>query len=534
MRNKLRVTPVVWELIGRFFGGWATPLIYDALMFKKARQSWSSYLDRHPGIKRIANWSAHRLKRILVSFLIVCHLGGAMTSINAIMEVRTAQGTIAWVFALNTVPYVSVPAYWIFGRSKFEGYVIARRKDLSASSATHQQYLLSLTDGGFLANPPFGHSLVVQKLARMRFTTGNDAELLVDGEETYKSIFDGIERAREYILVEFYIIRKDEAGRELKRRLIDKARQGVRVHVLYDELGSSDLIESSLVELRDAGVNVRKFNTTQGRSNRWQLNFRNHRKIVVVDGQVAWVGGLNIGDEYVGLDPVIGTWRDTHVKVTGPVVHGVQVVFLEDWHWATQQVLKLNWNPRPAPSGAQRVALALPTGPADSLETCTLFFLNAINTATNRLWVASPYFVPDEQFISALQLAALRGVDVRVLLPDKIDNRLVQLSGWSYIDELEKVGIKVYRYEKGLMHQKVMLIDDQYCTIGTANFDNRSFRLNFEITMAFADQEFSSRVRQMLEQDFSNSKLVTAKQLNDRGFWFRFGVRCARLLAPIQ
>jgi cardiolipin synthase len=160
--------------------------------------------------------------------------------------------------------------------------------------------------------------------------------------------------------------------------------------------------------------------------------------------------------------------------------------------------------------------------------------LNAINTATNRLWLASPYFVPDEQFVSALQLAALRGVDVRVLLPGKIDNKLVQLSGWSYLDELEKVGIKVYRYQRGLMHQKVMFIDNLYCTIGTANFDNRSFRLNFEITMAFADAEFADQVRRMLEQDFANAKPVKAQELKDRGFWFRFSVRCARLMAPVQ
>lgn len=480
------------------------------------------------------DWMRRRRKMLLTWFIISAHLVGALTSVRAMMEVRTAQGTIAWIFALNSVPYVSVPAYWVLGRSKFAGYVIARRKDLASTNPTHQQYLMSLTNRGLFANPAFGHSLVVQRLARMRFTTGNDAELLVDGDRTYQSIFEGIEQAREYVLVEFYIIRKDKTGAALKRRLVEKARQGVRVYVLYDEVGSSDLIETSLAELRDAGVDVRRFNTTHGRANRWQLNFRNHRKIVVVDGQAAWVGGLNIGDEYMGRDPAIGPWRDTHVKVTGPVVQGVQVAFLEDWHWASQELLKLNWDPQPAPSGARRAALALPTGPADSLETCTLFFLNAINTATNRLWLASPYFVPDEQFISALQLAALRGVDVRVLLPDKIDNKLVQLSGWSYLEELEKVGIKVYHYEKGLMHQKVILIDDRYCTIGTANFDNRSFRLNFEITMAFADAEFSSQVRQMLEEDFANSKVVKAQQLKDRGFWFRFAVRGARLMAPIQ
>jgi len=503
-------------------------------MIEKLRQSISKRLDRYPAVKRVAGWLRRRRKRLLAWFFIFAHLAGALTSVRAIMEVRTAQGAIAWAVSLNTVPYVSVPAYWIFGRTKFQGYVVARRKDLAHTSPTHQQYLMSLTNGGLLATPTLGHSRAVEKIARMRFTTGNDAELLMDGEATFKSIFAGIEQATNYVLVEFYIIRRDTTGEELKRRLVQKARQGVRVHVLYDEVGSADLHKSSLTELQNAGVEVRSFNTTQGRANRWQLNFRNHRKIVVVDGHLAWVGGLNVGDEYVGRSPAIGNWRDTHVKLTGPVVQGVQVALFEDWHWASQELLKLDWDPQPAASGARRVALALPTGPADELETCTLFFLNAINAATNRLWLASPYFVPDEQFISALQLAALRGVEVRVLLPDKIDNKLVQLSGWSYLDELEKVGIKVYRYQKGLMHQKVMLIDDRYCTIGTANFDNRSFRLNFEITMAFADTELAAQVHQMLEQDFADSKLVKAQELKDCGFWFGFAVRGARLMAPIQ
>ncbi len=473
-------------------------------------------------------------KRWIAVFVLVAHLAGALTSVRAIMEVRTAQGAIAWAVALNTLPYVSVPAYWVFGRGKFQGYVIARRKDLAHTGPIHQRYLAGLTNRGLLVEPALGHSRALQRLARMRFTTGNDAELLVNGEATFRSMFAGIEAATNYVLVEFYIIRRDRTGRELKDRLIDKAREGVRVYVLYDEIGTLDVSRESLAELREAGVQVRSFNTTQGRANRWQLNFRNHRKIVVVDGGAAWVGGLNVGDEYVGRDPRVGEWRDTHLKVTGPVVQGVQVAFLEDWFWASGEVLDLEWDPQPAESGARRVALALPTGPADELETCTLFFLNAIHAATNRLWLASPYFVPDEQFISALQLAALRDVDVRVLLPDKIDSRLVQLSGWSYVEELEKAGVRVYRYQKGLMHQKVMLVDDRYCTIGTANFDNRSFRLNFEITIVFADRDLAGQVHEMLERDFGDSTRVTTRELHERGFWFRLAVRGARLMAPIQ
>jgi len=178
--------------------------------------------------------------------------------------------------------------------------------------------------------------------------------------------------------------------------------------------------------------------------------------------------------------------------------------------------------------------LCLPSGPADPLETCTLFFVNAINLAKKRLWIASPYFVPDEQFISALQLAALRDVDVRILIPDKSDNLLVGYSAWSYLEDLEKVGIKVFRYTKGFMHHKILLVDDEYCTVGTANFDNRSFRLNFEITMAFADADFARQVEAMLENDFTHSQPMLGDELRQRSFWFRFAVQAARLTAPVQ
>jgi len=178
--------------------------------------------------------------------------------------------------------------------------------------------------------------------------------------------------------------------------------------------------------------------------------------------------------------------------------------------------------------------LCLPSGPANDLESCTLFFIAAINGATSRLWIASPYFVPDEQFITALQLAALRGVEVRIMFPARSDNLLMNLSAWSYLDELEKVGIAVYRYKRGFMHQKVTLIDHQYCTIGTANFDNRSFRLNFEITMAVADRELASQVGAMLLADFANAERITAADLDARALPFRFAVRAARLAAPVQ
>jgi cardiolipin synthase A/B len=504
------------------------------LMIAKFLHWFSGYLERHPSAKVLAAWAQRRRVRVLLSLWLVAHLIGALTSVKAIMEVRTAQGTIAWVTALNAAPVFSVPAYWIFGRSQFQGYVLTRRKDLETTNPVAQKYLRDLEERGLLAKTGSNLQLMVEKLAKWRFTVGNDADLLVDGKATFDSIFAGLEKATNYILVEYYIFHDDQIGREFKKRLMEKARAGVRVYLLFDEVGSPDFKGAPLEELRKAGVDARKFNTRRGPSNRFQVNFRNHRKIVVVDGQEAWVGGLNVGDEYLGRDPKMSPWRDTHVKVMGPVAQGVQMAFLEDWQWASEQVLDLPWDPRPSTSGASRIAMALPTGPVDSLETCTLVFLSALNMATNRLWIATPYFVPDEQFISAIQLAALRGVDVRIILPGLTDNQLVQRTGWTFVESLEKVGVKVYRYKNGFMHQKVMLVDDRYSAIGTANFDNRSFRLNFEITMAFADNEFAGRVKSMLEKDFANAEPVHAAEFQGGSFWNRFAMRCARLSAPVQ
>ena len=215
------------------------------------------------------------------------------------------------------------------------------------------------------------------------------------------------------------------------------------------------------------------------------------------------------------------------------MVQCVQVSFVEDWHWAAGEPLRLRWRPAPAAARGHPV-LCLPSGPADELETCTLFFIAAIGQARTRLWIASPYFVPDEQFVTALQLAALRGVDVRVLVPEHSDSLLVNLSGWSYVEALEQAGVAMYRYQDGFMHQKVTLIDDDWCTVGTANFDNRSFRLNFEVTMAVLDRGFATDVRGMLEDDFARSRRVRAADLKARSAVFRFAVRLARLSAPVQ
>jgi cardiolipin synthase A/B len=479
--------------------------------------------------------SLPRKKTISLALIGCAHLLGALTSLQAILDVRTAQGAVAWAVSLNTFPYLAVPAYWVFGRSSFEGYALMRRSTTEQLSEREQAIandLLAMRPSG-TAGFAAEHASLLEKLAMMPATRANHTELLIDGEATFQSIFEAIDQARDYVLVQFYIIHDDQLGRRLKDALIAKQRQGVRCSLLYDDLGSHDLPAAYVAELNEAGAEARPFNPRKGEANRFQLNFRNHRKIVVVDGKTAFVGGHNVGDEYLGRNPKIGPWRDTHVKVSGPAALCVQVSWMEDWHWATGKVPELNWKSTPAPGGEDGIALCLPSGPADKFETCTLFFLQAIHSAKKRVWIASPYFVPDEQFISALQLAALRGVDVRILVPAHADNLLVYLSGYTFLPELEKAGVKTWRYTQGFLHQKALVVDD-YCAVGTANFDNRSFRLNFEITMLFSEPATVAAVEKMFEEDFARSKPAYATEFTQSPLWFRLAARTSRLMAPVQ
>jgi len=469
---------------------------------------------------------------MLPGIIAIAHLLGVFSSINALMGTRTSQGAIAWIVALNSFPLITVPAYWIFGRNKFKGYVKAR----NALDEQHDRQIdiVRRQVEPFRVKPVDEQgAMMIEKLAQLPILGSNAVELLIDGEKTFDSIMEGIDQARNYILVQFYIIHDDGLGRRLKRGLLEKAAQGVKIYLLYDEIGSHSLPKSYIQEMRSAGIAVHSFQSTRGSSNRFQLNFRNHRKIVVVDGNTGWIGGHNVGDEYLGLSSKFGSWRDTHVKITGPAVLELQVSFLEDYHWATDTVPDVAWEPVAAPAGDGAV-LILPSGPADDLETASLMYQQAIHSAKQRIWIASPYFIPDESVISALHLAALRGVEVRILIPDVSDKKLVYYSAYAFIGELLAEGIEIYRYLPGFLHEKVFLVDDLFVGIGTANFDNRSFRLNFEITALIVDSEMTGEVEQMFLDDFAQSRKMTAQEVEDKPWWFTMLARAAYLTSPVQ
>ncbi len=458
---------------------------------------------------------------------------GFWGAVDVVFRGRTAQGTTAWALALIFLPIVALPLYLVFGERRFQGYIRARRngvRQIDQAAASFHEELRGL------AAPPDGllqEHTALSRLARLPFTWGNRPTLLIDGEATFDAIFRAIDGAADYVLVQFYIFRDDALGRRLETALCAARSRGVRVMLLYDEIGSYGLPREYLDRLRAAGCQCSGFRTKRRRQWSFRLNFRNHRKIVVVDGVRAFVGGHNVGIEYLGLDPGHGPWRDTHLELDGPSALCLQLAFLEDWYWANRTIPTLRWKPdvaADAESGAS--VLIVSSGPADSIDTCAMLYTQIANSATRRLWLATPYFVPDEQVLGAIQLAALRGVDVRLIVPERSDSQMVRFALLSFFEELLQVGVKVYRFESGFMHQKVALSDD-LAVVSTANLDNRSFRINFEVGAVVADAEFAATMQRMLERDMEHSRLVTPEALNAMPWRIRFASRLCRLFAPI-
>ncbi|WP_017903019.1 cardiolipin synthase [Pseudomonas asplenii] len=462
------------------------------------------------------------------------HTLGSIAAIHAVLTVRTAQGSIAWALSLVFIPYLTLIPYLVFGRSTFDAYIKARRQaNVEMRKAIADLNWRPWVEEALAARNSQAYAALraMPKLGRMPCLANNQVRLLVNGEATFEAIFQAIEQARHAVLVQFFIIHDDQLGRRLHNLLRKKAGEGVEVYLLYDGIGSHALPHDYVDSLRGGGVRVKAFATRSGWLNRFQVNFRNHRKVVVVDGLVGFVGGHNVGDEYLGSKPPLSPWRDTHVQVSGPVVACLQESFAEDWFWAARQLPPLILPDTYPDDGVLCQLLA--SGPADSFETCSLFFVEAIHAARERVWITSPYFIPDEAVFAALRLAVLRGVDVRLLLPSRPDHRIVYAASSLYAFEAVRAGVRVFRYGPGFLHQKVVLVDNEISAIGSANLDNRSFRLNFELMLLTVDPAFADEVENMLLKDFDLAREVTHEDSRETHRLQQLGMRIARLISPI-
>ena len=476
---------------------------------------------------------------ILATAYLTTQVLGFLSAIHALFTVRTAQGATAWIVGLVAFPLVAVPAYFVFGCRRFNSHGRAMESKLKRHAGLMGQVFddwQPYTVERSSLNPAAAGALA--ELAGFEFLAGNRLRLLIDGDATFTEILREIATARESVYVQFYIVRNDDLGNRLLEAMAQRAEAGVKVCFLYDSFGAWEITAKVAEIWRRRGIEMRAFCARASGRDRWRLNFRNHRKNVIVDGRTGFVGGHNVGDEYLGLNPNYGRWRDTHVRVEGPAAQQLQMVFAADWFYITDEILPGPWRPvEPEhPAGIatpdQRV-LVLASGPSDDIERCTLFFLHVIGMARQRIWIASPYFVPDEPVIQALQLAAVRGVEVRILIPQEPDKRLVWLASFQMLLELNHPNIHIHRFTGGFLHHKALVVDEEFAAVGTANFDNRSFRLNFELTLAVADRAFAGQVAAMFEHDFTESRECSAQGYSELSRMDKIGVRITRLLAPI-
>ncbi len=420
-----------------------------------------------------------------------------------VLQKREPVATLSWLLGLAALPFVGLLIYQVFGPQKIKRHRLRRSRTRAPRDADNEAL--------------HGHDAATE-LARLgQATTGlppssaHSVRLLVDGAATYAALLEDIANAREHIHLEYYIYQPDTTGTRLRDALVERARAGVKVRLLLDAVGSSKTTRRFLAPLIDAGGEFAWFHPPRlGRVwTRTWVNMRTHRKIVVIDGRIGFTGGINITDEENdGLRD--DAYRDLHLRIDGDAVRMLQTVFVEDWMYATQghaliaELARQLPEKRPGPIPAQ----VLPSGPDSSWEAIHRAHVAAIHAARQRVWLVTPYFVPGEAAMMALTSAALSGIDVRLLIPRRSDSLLVTLAARSYFDELLAAGVKVHEYGPRMLHTKALLVDDCFALIGTANFDNRSFRLNFEVSMLFHDHDIAAALARLIEHEFLSAPCV--------------------------
>lgn len=462
---------------------------------------------------------------------IVLEILGFLSAIRAIYYARRAEGAIAWAISLVTLPIIALPMYWLLSTRNFYSYVKLKRSNIKKFKNQYVPY--SEERRSYEVREDIDERLkLYSKIAGTPVLKYNNVELLANGQETFPKMFECIEQAKEYILAQFFIIECNELGEKFINLLCKKAQEGIATYLMYDGIGSSDFPSKWRDRLEAAGAKVGIFAMMKSTLNPLQINFRNHRKLLVVDGEAAFVGGLNIGSRYIGSDSRLTPWRDTMMAVRGPACLECQALFYEDWYWATNEILNLSWTTITQKEDSSECIVA-GSGPADEYEIFGPLVMSLILGAKTRVWLTTPYFIADDRLVGALKLAVKKGVDVRLLFPKNSDHHFVWLASQTYLQDIASEGVKVYLYKEGFMHQKVILVDDDIAMIGSGNLDYRSLFLNFELGIIAKGREFAARVRAMLEQDFEVSELVGQLYFSERSWIFRFVCKFTYLFSSV-
>lgn len=452
-----------------------------------------------------------------------------------LMEHRRPAQLTAWLLIAFVCPFIGFIAYLIVGKDFTKRRQIERFKQESIRYASQMSEKVSGAKD--MQNEQLEKQeklyAMLTRLVSFPVTRNNEALVLTNGHDTFKAILEQLDLAKHHIHMDYYTIRDDETGRRFLEVLTRKAREGVEVRVVYDGIGSLHLSDAFINELRSAGVRTSCFLPPRVAFFDRKINYRNHRKIVVVDGVVGFVGGINIGDEYVGKDPRLGFWRDTHLQLKGDSVYYLQELFMNDWAFAAKEELDGKaYMPKHLCEGKERVLIVSSKPGRNNHQIIEVWFA-AITSARTRIYITTPYFIPDSSLLMGLRTAALSGVDVRLIIPGIADSKLVLLATLAYIQEMLEAGVKVYRYEKGFVHAKVLIVDQMLATVGTANVDMRSLHSNFEINAVLFDEGTIKRLEADFMEDLRHSRELEPKSFMNRPKRQKAVEALLRMLSPL-
>ncbi|ANZ61563.1 cardiolipin synthase [Secundilactobacillus paracollinoides] len=448
----------------------------------------------------------------------------------------------AWLLVLLLLPVIGFIFYAFFGRQlpKNKLFKVDNTVQTRLDTILSEQRELLLepdTSQHPVSRDIAGTMQLFMRANRAFLTRRNRVKLFTDGNSLFDAIIRDINAAQRNVNVEFYTFYNDEIGSAVLSALVARAKAGVTVRVIYDPWGSMGTYRRFFKPLIDAGGYVEPFLARSAILD-FRLNFRNHRKIVVVDGEIGYVGGFNIGDQYLGCSKKFGHWRDTHIRIEGAAVFALQSRFVLDWN-ATSKKAKLADNyvdrdyfPVMAPKGLTSMQI-VSSGPDSQLQQIKMGYIRLIQMAKKRLWIQSPYFIPDDGVIEALKIAIMSGVDVRIMVPSMPDHPFVYRATQHFCRDTAEIGAKIYYYGNGFLHAKTMLVDDEVASVGSANMDYRSFKLNFEVNAFLYDKEINTQLAALFEQDMAESTLITPEMFADQSLYLRFKQSVSRLLAPI-
>jgi cardiolipin synthase A/B len=470
------------------------------------------------------------------SLLWIGYLATWATIPHILLRNKPPASTLAWIWAVILFPYAGTIFYLVFGTDRLVRQKLRATREMDASGGRAERRVDADTKANLEPLSPRGREAVelLSRLHEYAISSADEAHLLIDGGAFFAALGQRIDQARHHVHIEFYIWQDDARANEMLDRLVAAARRGVEVRLLLDPIGCFGLRRSHFARLKEAGGKFAWFRTAHPLRNQWIFTLRNHRKLQIIDCARCFVGGMNMGREYAGEDPAIGPWRDIQIEIIGNATRKFQMVFADDWFFATQEkLLAPHYYPPPQPS-QKLLVQAMTDGPDDPGDPIEMSLLWMLNIARHRVWLTAGYFGPNEPLLSALQLTAARGVDVRMLVAGKSDHPLLVNIGRSYYEELLRYGVKIYEYEAGINHAKVALIDDEWLMVGSANLDTRSMRLNFELNALVRDAATAADLERVLSRDFESSNRIIAEEFVRRSRWQRWKESLVRPLAPLM